>query len=213
MVAGDWVGVSMPARYRQEDMRPSTSSGRAGIGSLPARTVIQRGLKCHPGNPANAVDRVDVRILQREDGFWLLEYVVFDPLGRLLIPQPARPERSSNLWRTTCFELFVRDSASTYREYNFSPSGRWAAYQFAGYRAGMRDVEIEERPEIAPVRAGGTFAQLVVVEAATLAADGSQQLGLSAVIEEADGTISYWALVHPEGKADFHDPAGFALTI
>src|SRR3546814_10579152 len=37
-------------------------------------------------------------------------------------------------------------------------------------------------------------------------------LALSAVIEETDGTKSYWALRHPPGKPDFHHPDCFALT-
>jgi hypothetical protein len=38
-------------------------------------------------------------------------------------------------------------------------------------------------------------------------------LGLSAVLEEQDGTKSYWALAHPDGPADFHDPACFAAPL
>jgi hypothetical protein len=34
--------------------------------------------------------------------------------------------------------------------------------------------------------------------------------GLNAVIEEEGGALSYWAIAHPEGKADFHAPACFA---
>jgi hypothetical protein len=33
--------------------------------------------------------------------------------------------------------------------------------------------------------------------------------GLSAVIEEEGGNLSYWAIAHPEGKPDFHAPACF----
>jgi hypothetical protein len=43
--------------------------------------------------------------------------------------------------------------------------------------------------------------------------EGLSKLGLSAVIEEKDGTLSYWALAHPPGRADFHDPACFALEL
>jgi len=39
------------------------------------------------------------------------------------------------------------------------------------------------------------------------------RIGLSAVIEETDGTKSYWALRHPPGKPDFHHPDCFALTL
>jgi len=38
-------------------------------------------------------------------------------------------------------------------------------------------------------------------------------LGLSAVLEDRDGGFSYWALVHPPGKPDFHHRDCFALTL
>ena len=41
----------------------------------------------------------------------------------------------------------------------------------------------------------------------------TSELGLSAVIEEQDGTKSYWALAHPDGPPDFHDPACFAASL
>ena len=51
---------------------------------------------------------------------------------------------------------------------------------------------------------------------ATIAVDAAipWELGLSAVLEEKDGTKSYWALAHSEGdKPDFHDPACFAAHL
>ena len=45
---------------------------------------------------------------------------------------------------------------------------------------------------------------------AGLPRDRSWRLGLSAVIEDANGDISYWALAHPPGKPDFHHADGFA---
>ena len=38
-------------------------------------------------------------------------------------------------------------------------------------------------------------------------------MGLSAILEEKGGTISYWALAHPEGKPDFHAAACFAAEL
>jgi hypothetical protein len=33
------------------------------------------------------------------------------------------------------------------------------------------------------------------------------------VIEAADGTLSYWALLHSRAKPDFHDASTFALRL
>jgi hypothetical protein len=40
-----------------------------------------------------------------------------------------------------------------------------------------------------------------------------ERIGLSAVIEDVDGGLSYWALAHPSDKPDFHHPDSFALTL
>src|SRR3546814_9971873 len=60
-----------------------------------------------------------------------------------------------------------------------------------------------------PERNGGfVIAPTIYFEAA-----GPVRVALSAVIEETDGTKSYWALRHPPGKPDFHHPDCFALAL
>jgi hypothetical protein len=46
-----------------------------------------------------------------------------------------------------------------------------------------------------------------------LPSDAPWLLGLSAVIEEMNGRLSYWALAHPPGKPDFHHADCFALEL
>lgn len=117
---------------------------------------------------------------------------------RLQIP-PRRPARFvDGLWRHTCFEVFLATRARAYREYNFSPSGEWAAYSFSSYR--RRSNERMTRP-----RWNGRVA--------TVLARGRLRLGLSAVIEEKNGTLSYWALRHAPGKPDFHHRRAFAMEL
>jgi hypothetical protein len=45
------------------------------------------------------------------------------------------------------------------------------------------------------------------------AGEADWEVGLSAVIEAADGALSYWALRHPAGRPDFHHPDCFALDL
>lgn len=46
-----------------------------------------------------------------------------------------------------------------------------------------------------------------------LAGDGPWSMGISTIIEEGNGRKSYWALAHPQGKADFHHPDSFAAEL
>ena len=124
------------------------------------------------------------------------------PAERFIIPPPAEPVRAEGLWQTTCFEAFLRiPGADAYREWNFAPSGQWAAYDFASYREGRADADVA-----APyVRVEDNFTWWAMGATIPVDADASWTLGLSAVLEEKDGTKSYWALAHPPGdKPDFH---------
>ena len=88
----------------------------------------------HPATPAGAIHTVEAELQRTKDGA-TATFRVSGDLARLVLPPTASPGRADDLWKTTCFELFVAGEGGAYREFNFSPSTRWAAYDFAGYRA------------------------------------------------------------------------------
>lgn len=125
------------------------------------------------------------------------------------------PGRADELWRHSCFEVFVAGSRSpAYREFNFAPSGEWAAYAFTAYRAGMRPLTLASAPVSDWRRSPGQLELAVTLPPDALIADGSApRIALSAVIEEQSGTITHWALCHPASQPDFHHPDSFALEL
>lgn len=132
------------------------------------------------------------------------------PASRFVIPEAAEPERADELWQTTCFEAFLRAlGQETYREWNFAPSGQWAAYDFSSRRTGMTPAEATD-PYI---RVEDNLTWWALGAAIAVPADTNWELGLSAVIEEKDGTKSYWALNHNGDKPDFHDPGCFTAHL
>jgi hypothetical protein len=147
----------------------------------------------------------------------MLTYVVDADLDKLRVPPPRPPRAADGLWRHTCCEAFVAlAGASAYHEFNFSPSGEWAAYAFQHYREGRRLLGEGEEPRIAVRYVGDRLELDAAVPLARLSwehAGGRLALALSAVIEEADGALSYWALAHPPGKPDFHHPDAFVLAL
>jgi hypothetical protein len=174
-------------------------------------------LRPHPLTPSSAVHALAVQLRRTADGDLALRYRLHADLARLRIPASQAPERRDGLWAHTCFELFVAapDSAA-YREYNFSPSGLWAAYAFRGYRE--RDDALDAWPPAPPpirMRAGAGLLELDarVALPVELPPGAPLLLGLTAVVEDADGALSYWALRHPGARPDFHLREGFALTL
>jgi hypothetical protein len=133
------------------------------------------------------------------------------------LPPPASPRIATQLWEHTCFEAFLAmEGQSAYHEFNFAPSGEWAAYAFRGYRQG-RAVAAGIQPPLISIRA--TDSRLVlkaILRLGTLSAAhviAPLRLGLSAVVEDGDGVCSYWALHHPADKPDFHHADSFALWL
>jgi hypothetical protein len=165
----------------------------------------------HPEFPCDAIREIAVEIV-RDGTLVRLTYVASGTVGELKLPAPAAPVRTDELWKHTCFELFVKPAGGkAYCEFNFSPSGAWAAYAFDAHRAGMRALEIVA-PQISVTRAAERLAMDVVVDVGGLPT-GTCSVALSAIIEETNGRRSYWALKHPAGRPDFHAAEGFAASL
>jgi hypothetical protein len=177
--------------------------------------------------------------LRRDHEGLQLRYQVAADLARLRLPALQPAARVDRLWEHTCFEAFVSGAESTgYREFNFSPSSCWAAWDFTGYRQGMASVPSDLAPVLtstvtSAATSGATSAaapaatssvpraladgQLLVtarVPAALLPGEGaSLRVALAAVIEDVSGERSYWALHHPAARPDFHAAGGFVLQL
>lgn len=170
---------------------------------------MRQALTLHPDFRCDAVRRIVVDLARPRPGVLALRYDLTGDVGGLVLPPPAAPDRTDELWRHTCFEAFARDpGGEAYTEVNLAPSTQWAAYRFDGYREGMRPADMP--PPAIAVRQTDNGLQL---SAELALADAPFRLGLTAVIEEAGGRISYWALAHPPGRPDFHHADCFALQL
>lgn len=164
-------------------------------------------LRAHPATPSVTVSGIEASVW-RTDDHWHFRYLVEGASSLIILPAHAA-ERSDGLWQATCFEAFIGLDGATYLELNFSPSGQWAAYRFVNPRTGMRD----EPAGIEVWLEGGE--DWIAVEAAvcSTALHPAAPVGLTAVIEETGGHKSYWALAHPSGPPDFHDPSCFIARL
>ena len=166
----------------------------------------------HEETSAPRVRAIRVSAAWTAEGALSLCYRLDAEPDRILISAASAPERSEGLWRHTCFEAFVMgDQAPAYREFNFSPSGAWQAYAFAAYRQGGPLAQASA-PRIVREEEG-TLSLNVLLPPQDLPPGRRLRLGLSAVIEAADGGLSYWALRHPPGRPDFHHPDCFVLEL
>lgn len=155
-----------------------------------------------------------MEIERQGDGRIWIRYHVDAPVDDLELGLPGEPERRDELWKTTCFEAFVEAAGSdSYLEFNFAPSSAWAAYRFTEYRAGMVELPMASAPELENDASESHFALEAIFELPSELHNRELELAIAAVIEEFDGTKSYWSLAHPYGAPDFHHPDCFTLHL
>ncbi|MEM6610824.1 MAG: DOMON-like domain-containing protein [Cyanobacteria bacterium P01_C01_bin.72] len=133
----------------------------------------------------------------------------------IVIPRPATPSRLFDLWEHTCCEFFLGVANSTqYWEFNLSPAGHWNVFRFPDYRQNISEEMVFEH---LPFQVGtwetGLQLNLKLDLGKIIAPEQSLALGITAVIEDQAGQLSYWALSHPGKEADFHLRDSFIIEL
>ncbi len=153
------------------------------------------------------IKAVLAKIDPNETGFDA-EFRLEGRISGIRLPANQPNVRADDLWKTTCFEVFWQEiGQSGYIEFNFSPSGQWAAYSFDSHRQGMRNASVDAIALASSHSEASGSGEFVL--RASVAADlpDPVQVGLSAVIEHQNGARQYWALAFGPGKPDFHSEA------
>jgi len=136
------------------------------------------------------------------------------------IPPIGDLRRGKDLWKRTCFEVFlgVPDSPE-YFEWNFAPSGEWDYFSFADVRTrsewsrlspltGVRSAHWSQGPGLQlELRLGLGFSDRLEW---ALANRRPLEVGLTAVLEASGGELSYWATRHQANQPEFHARTSFA---
>jgi hypothetical protein len=174
-------------------------------------------LACHPATATTAVRGLTASARIGGAGKLAVTFTLDADMSRVRLPHTRTPARADELWRHTCFEVFVAlPENEAYCELNFSPSGEWAMYGFVGSRRGMTPLEVRRPPRIAvrPMPRGLVLEAITGLDELPMPRPGSPlRAGAAAVIEETDGHLTYWALAHPAERPDFHHRLGFVLQV
>jgi len=133
---------------------------------------------------------------------------------RILWPEDSsQPEIKDDLWRSTCFEMFMATKFDPgYLEYNFSPSRDWAMFAFTKYRDRK---EFGDMPDL-HIRNGCIDSKILTEVSFIIDSeyqDKHLDVGMSAIIETVEGDIFYYALAHDGNSPDFHIRNTFMIDI
>jgi hypothetical protein len=206
---------SLKARPTNRTMTTQLQPNRAGL-AVPTAFTHNFALTCHPESHRAAVRGVSAVLRGAAGGAVAIGFVLRADLARIRISPGTWGTRADGLWQHTCFEVFLAPrEAAGYREFNFTPAGEWAAYPFHRYRERAAPLDLAA-PELA-VRTSDASIELDVVlrreHFPSRHPGGGWRIGLSAVVEDDAGALTYWALNHAPGKPDFHHPDAFAVDL
>ncbi|UXR63127.1 DOMON-like domain-containing protein [Bdellovibrio bacteriovorus] len=145
------------------------------------------------------------------DNRLLVKFKIAGNIERILWPKAATQiSREDGLWKHTCLEAFVGTGStprSPYLEVNCAPNGHWNAYSFSSYREDMQPA-LDTRVRLQHHEPEQQEA-LFEIEIDSQKPFDFTCLGLTAVIEFTDGSLSYWSLSHPGSDPDFHNKDGW----
>jgi hypothetical protein len=179
----------------------------------PIRAHLTTQLRAHPTVPNVSLPvTVDATVTCFSNGAVECRYDLTGALDHCVFPSYAQTHQADELWQHTVFETFVAEAGQpSYREFNWSPSGGYAAYQFSDYRALAQSTDAVV-PLITSTVSEAQATLIVRLRAGAWPAS-PLEIGLSAVIEGVDGVLHYFAAHHPLNRPDFHDRRGFVLRI
>lgn len=143
--------------------------------------------------------------------------------------ESSDPSRADELWKSTCFEWFLRFpnlKSTQYWEFNATPQSQWNFYELRSYRSGLEASPLASIQGLSivrdrrPQRHSSFFEAPLLIHTKT---DVSRllkninmslldaELAFTAVIAWVDGSTSYFSLRHATDKPDFHSPEGFVF--
>lgn len=167
----------------------------------------------HPTGQGSGMRRVAATARLTADGCLMLAYRLEWDTGFLRLPVVPAAGRHHHLWHHTCLEAFLQAPGEVgYHEFNFSPAGAWAAYRFSDFREGMADLPLS-RPPMLHIDQGPEHLHMECQLPPDTLPGEVPRIGLTAILEDRDGDLHFWALSHPAARPEFHDRRGFVLQL
>lgn len=163
-------------------------------------TMPMTPLMLHQSCIAGPVTEIAAQITPTQSGC-KAQFRLTGDMTAIKIPAHRAAVREDNLWKTTCFEIFWQPKGGAYyREFNLSPSSKWACYDFDGFRDGMRDAPVDA------ITLSCSHSDNELILKANIAAEIADpaKVALNAIVEDHAGNIQFWALSFAPGKPEFH---------
>lgn len=115
--------------------------------------------------------------------------------------------RVMKLWEKSCFELFIKTKEDSYIEFNFSPEFEWNCFYFPKKGDPLLEYARMDFVKFDILLSLDVFHLIVEIDKKRFPDgffQGPLHAGISSVIKEKNGRMSYWALSHEDIRPNFH---------
>ena len=115
--------------------------------------------------------------------------------------------RVIKLWEKSCFELFIKTEKNQYMEFNFSPDFEWNAFYFEKKGDPLKEFEKMNSVKMDILLSLEVFHLIVEIDKKKFPEgffQGELTAGVTSVIKNKKGGLSYWALSHADTRPNFH---------
>ena len=154
-------------------------------------------------------------MIERLGNLLTITYKLTDASKIVSLDPHSNPTRQFDLWEHTCFEFFLGlKNSSQYWEFNLSLAGHWNIFHFLKYRENIAEemafsslpFRVSQQNDILELHLEVNLQPIILPHQ-------SLDVGITAVIEDRNHQLSYWALTHPAQAADFHQRDSFLISI
>lgn len=124
--------------------------------------------------------------------------------------------RVIKLWEKSCFELFIKNAEDNYIEFNFSPEFEWNCFYFIKKGDALAEYARMDSVKFDILLSLDVFHLIVELDKKKFPDhffQGRIQAGITSVIKEKTGKLSYWALSHHDTRPNFHDFRSFTAVV
>ena len=155
--------------------------------------------------PYGNIDDINVEVIfHLQENKLFISFTVKGKVDEYYFPATSKPQRANELWKATCFELFLADSkAETYYELNFSSSLAWNFYALKHYRAEVSEVKLLNDPIIQVFEENESFK--IELELEGFDFSKFDICNLTCILLTKENERTFWSSKKMDEKPDFHD--------
>ncbi len=144
--------------------------------------------------------------LEIENKILSLEFNIIGDIENYLFDKPSIQKRENELWKRTCFELFIAPkSKSNYNELNISPSSEWNFYHFSNYKIGMKEDKDISKPSIYSSIRKNHYLLSCKFTINNKILEDKLIFNLAVILLDKKGLRHFYSINRKRGVVDFHN--------